>query len=69
MANKNVLDFRAQAEQLMKITEARLQQGQRQMAVDFMVLKFKALYEQGVSSGRAYEKQGIYPYQPFHDDE
>lgn len=69
MANKNVLDFRAQAEQMMKIAESRLKQGQRQMAVDFMVLKFKALYEQGVASGRLYEKEGIYPYTPFHKDE
>ncbi len=69
MANKNVLDFRAQAEQMMKITEARLNQGQKEMAVDFMVLKFKALYEQGISSGRLYEKEGIYPYTPIHDDQ
>ena len=68
MADKNVLDFRAQAEQMMNIVESRLSQGQRQMALEFMVLKFKALYEQGVSSGRLYEKEGVFPYTPFHDD-
>lgn len=68
MADKSILDFRAQAEQMIRIVEARLNQGQRQMAVDFMVLKFKALYEQGVASGRLYEKEGHYPYTPFHED-
>ncbi|HET9843640.1 MAG TPA: hypothetical protein VFP93_03160 [Gammaproteobacteria bacterium] len=69
MADKNVLDFRAQAEQMMRIIEARLKQGQRGMALEFMILKFKALYEQGVASGRLYEKEGIFPYTAFHDDD
>ncbi len=68
MANKNVLDFRAQAEQMMRIVEARLDLGQKDMALELMVLKFKALYEQGVASGRLYEKEGIYPYNPFQED-
>lgn len=68
MADRNVLDFRAQAEQMMRIIESRLSANQKQAATEFLVLKFKALYEQGVASGRLYEKEGIYPYTPFHDD-
>lgn len=68
MADRNVLDFRAQAEQMMRIIETRLQLGQRNAAVEFLILKFKALYEQGVSSGRLYEKEGIYPYTPFTEE-
>lgn len=67
MADRNVLDFRAQAEQMMRIIEARLTVGQRNAAIEFLILKFKALYEQGVSSGRLYEKEGVYPYTPFGD--
>lgn len=68
MADRNVLDFRAQAEQMMRIIEARVKVGQRNTAVEFLILKFKALYEQGVSSGRLYEKEGIYPYTPFSEE-
>lgn len=67
MADRNVLDFRAQAEQMMRIIEARLQVGQRQAALELVILKFKALYEQGVVGGRLYEKEGIYPYTPFNE--
>lgn len=67
MADKNVLDFRSQADQMMRIIEARLKQGQAQMATEFLVLKFKALYEQGVASGRLYEKEGVYPYTSIDD--
>lgn len=62
MANRNILDFRVQAEQMMRILEHRLKQNQRSTGVEFLILKFKALYEQGVSSGRLYETEGIYPY-------
>lgn len=62
MSNRAILDFRAQAEQMMDIVEDRLAANQRQMALDLMVLKFKALYEIGVASGRDYEKQGTYPF-------
>jgi hypothetical protein len=68
MTNKNVLDFRAQAEQMMRIIEARLQTGQQNFALELLILKFKALYEQGVASGRLYEKEGVYPYTPFLDE-
>ncbi|MBS0289418.1 MAG: hypothetical protein JSS07_05230 [Proteobacteria bacterium] len=68
MADRNVLDFRAQAEQMMRIIEARLQVGQRNSALEFLILKFKALYEQGVLSGRLYENEGIFPYTPFSED-
>lgn len=67
MADRNVLDFRAQAEQMLRIIEARLQVGQQAAAIEFLILKFKALYEQGVASGRLYEKEGIYPYTPFSE--
>ncbi|MBI2790443.1 MAG: hypothetical protein HYX61_00680 [Gammaproteobacteria bacterium] len=67
MADRNVLDFRAQAEQMMRIIETRLQAGQRGAAVEFLILKFKALYEQGVSSGKLYESEGIFPYTPFSE--
>lgn len=67
MTDRNVLDFRAQAEQMLRIIEARLQVGQRQPALELLILKFKALYEQGVIGGRLYEKEGIFPYTPFHE--
>jgi hypothetical protein len=62
MPNRNILDFRVQAEQMMRIIEHRLKQNQRSTGVEFLILKFKALYEQGVASGRLYEKEGVYPY-------
>lgn len=63
MADKHILDFRQQAEQLMTIIESRLKVGQRQAGVDFLVLKFKTLFEQGIASGRLYERDGIFPYE------
>lgn len=68
MADRNVLDFRAQAEQMMRIIDARLKTGQERAAIEFLILKFKALYEQGVASGRLYEKEGIFPYTPFTEE-
>ena len=68
MADRNVLDFREQAEQMMRIIETRLPLGQRATAIEFLILKFKALYEQGVSSGRLYEREGIFPYTPFSEE-
>ncbi len=67
MADRNVLDFRAQAEQMMRIIETRIEAGQRNAAIEFLILKFKALYEQGVSSGKLYENEGIFPYTPFSE--
>jgi len=67
MVDRNVLDFRAQAEQMMRIIEARLKVGQRNAAIEFLILKFKALYEQGVSGGRLYEKEGVFPYTAFDE--
>ena len=69
MADRNVLDFRVQAEQMMDIIENRVAAGQRDTAVEFLILKFKALYEQGVASGRLYEKEGIFPFTPAFPDE
>ncbi|MFI4937024.1 MAG: hypothetical protein ACHQJ6_00755 [Candidatus Berkiellales bacterium] len=68
MSDRNVLDFRSQAEQMLRIIQARLDQGQENAAIEFLILKFKALYEQGVSSGRLYEKEGIYPYTSLNED-
>lgn len=62
MSNNMILDFRAQADQMMRIIESRLRTGQKQAATEFLVLKFKALYEQGVTAGRLYEREGVYPY-------
>lgn len=62
MLDKRILDFNAQAEQLMQIIESRLQAGQRDAALQYLVFKFKTLYEQGVMNGRLYEKEGVFPY-------
>lgn len=62
MSSNMILDFKAQADQMMRIIESRLRTGQKQAASEFLVLKFKALYEQGVTAGRLYEKEGVYPY-------
>ena len=58
----HVLDFHAQAEQMMQIIEARLANGNREAALQYLKLKFKTLYEQGVRSGRLYERDGTSPY-------
>ncbi len=58
----HVLDFNAQAEQMMQIIEARLENQNREAALQYLVFKFKSLYEQGVASGRLYEREGAYPY-------
>jgi hypothetical protein len=58
----SLLDFRTQAEQMLRIIETRTQAGQRAAALEFLILKFKALYEQGILSGRRYETQGTFPY-------
>ncbi len=67
MADQPILDFRLQAEQMLKIIEHRIQLGQRNAALEFLIVKFKALYEQGVASGRLYEKKGIYPFSSYGD--
>lgn len=60
--HNHVLDFNAQAEQMMQIIESRLANGNRDAALQYLIFKFKSLYEQGVSSGRVYEREGSYPY-------
>lgn len=60
--NHRILDFNTQAEQLLQLIEARLKSGNREAAAQYLVFKFKALYEQGVSSGRLYEREGTFPY-------
>lgn len=65
----NILDFRAQAEQMLRIIEARLKVGQRAAALEFLILKFKALYEQGVISGKRYEDEGTFPFNSILPDQ
>lgn len=60
--HSHVLDFNAQAEQMLQIIETRLASKNRDAAFQYLVFKFKSLYEQGVSSGRQYERNGTYPY-------
>lgn len=60
--NSRILDFRTQAEQLLKLLESRLQTGDRDAALQYLIFKFKSLYEQGVASGRLYEREGVFPY-------
>jgi hypothetical protein len=67
MADKNVLDFRMQAEQMLHIIESKLNSGQSDMATDLLVLKFKTLFEQGVASGKIWAEEGIYPFTPFSE--
>lgn len=62
MLDNRILDFPAQAEQIMQIIESRLKQGDREAAIQYLIFKFKSLYEQGVANGRLYEKEGVFPY-------
>lgn len=62
MADRNILDFRAQAEQMIRFIENKLELGQRQSALELINLKFKLIYEQGVMQGQLYEKEGESPY-------
>ncbi|MEY3182586.1 MAG: hypothetical protein RLZ35_571 [Pseudomonadota bacterium] len=65
MPQKNTLDFKAQATQMLDILEERLHLGDTESAKQLLVLKFKSLYEIGVAAGRLYEREGIYPYTAF----
>lgn len=60
--NSRILDFETQADQLLELIESRLQSGHRDAALQYLIFKFKSLYEQGVASGRLYEKEGVFPY-------
>lgn len=60
--NTRILDFNAQAEQLLEIIESRLKTGHRDAALQYLNFKFKSLYEQGVANGRLYEREGVFPY-------
>lgn len=62
MAHASILDFEAQAEQLMNIIQPQIESGNVEAAKQIIILKLKSLYEQGVSSGRRYEKEGVYPF-------
>ena len=62
MADRNILDFRAQAEQMIRFIENKLELGQRQSGLELINLKFKLIYEQGVMQGQLYEKEGESPY-------
>jgi hypothetical protein len=60
--NRRVLDFQAQAEQMLELIESRVNAGHRDAALQYLIFKFKSLYEQGVASGRLYEREGEFPY-------
>jgi hypothetical protein len=62
MPQKNILDFKAQAAQMLHILEENLKSGNADSAKQLLVLKFKSLYEIGVASGKLYEREGVYPY-------
>lgn len=62
MLDNRILDFNTQAEQLLQIIESRLAAGHRDAALQYLIFKFKTLYEQGVANGRLYEKEGVHPY-------
>lgn len=62
MIDNRILDFNTQAEQLLDIIESRLSIGNRDAALQYLIFKFKSLYEQGVANGRLYEREGVYPY-------
>jgi len=62
MLHGNILDFPAQAEQMLQLIENRLQTNNRDAALQYLIFKFKSLYEQGVANGRLYEREGVYPY-------
>ena len=65
MVDRNLLNFNAQAQQLLQIIEPRLKKGQKEAVIQLIELKFKSLYEQGIIGGRRYEKEGVYPYMPL----
>lgn len=68
MVDRNVVDFRTQAEQMLALIDERLKTGQHNVAIETLALKFKALYEQGILSGQAYESEGIFPYRSYNTD-
>jgi hypothetical protein len=68
MVDKNVLDFHEQAEQLIQMIQSHIAIGQRKVAIEILVLKFKALYEQGIASGQLYEREGTFPYSSFAEE-
>ena len=69
MPQKNTLDFKAQATQMLHILEESLKLGDTESAKHLLVLKFKSLYEIGVASGRLYEREGVYPYTALNSRE
>jgi hypothetical protein len=61
MIENRLLDFNNQAEQLLQIIETRLSVGHRDAALQYLIFKFKSLYEQGLANGRLVEREGS-PY-------
>ena len=47
---------------MLHILQDHLQMHDHESAALLLKLKFKSLYELGVSAGRSYEKEGVYPY-------
>jgi hypothetical protein len=64
-----VLDFQAQAEQALQLIESRVKTGSKESAKQFLVLKFKTLYEQGVIAGKDYVREGISPFESATSDD
>jgi len=62
MHKKVTLNFNEQAKQMLHILQDHLQTQDQESAWLLLKLKFKSLYELGVSAGRSYEKEGVYPY-------
>lgn len=60
-----MIDFRSQAHQMMDLIETKLESKQRMMAIEFIALKLRAVFEEGVAKGRKYEREGVYPYPSF----
>ena len=55
-------DFRSQATQMLELIESKLESHQRTVTIEFIALKLRAVFEEGVAKGRRYEREGEYPY-------
>lgn len=60
MPYNHVLDFNAQAEQMMQIIESRLANGNRDAGHQYLGFKLQSLYAQGFADGKAYKHKGAY---------
>lgn len=65
---KRILDFELQAEQMLEIIEQRLKNKEKEAAKQFLILKFKSLYEQGVAGGKLYAREGVSPFMSIDEE-